>query len=173
MTTEVNETAEKKNETRTFISPCKVIYATGCTLGEFSEKFDLELSPEHDPEWYGYVTIEDGHPEWEDADSFNEKYDSTTCMDFACAYAAMKQGFKVGRRQHGSRHCPNVMAMAAGKIVGIDGDKAYFYHVNFIDIAEHDWYIVDNERVYVDYHELTVTPYTKFDSMLEMNGKGK
>ena len=55
--------------------------------------------------------------------------------------------------------------MAAGKIVGIDGDKAYKYDVNSIDIAEHDWYIVDNERVYVDYHELTVTPYTKFDMM--------
>jgi hypothetical protein len=164
MTTEVNETAEKKNETRMFISPCKVIYATGCTLGEFSEKFDLELSPEHDPEWYGYVTIEDGHPEWEDADSFNEKYDSTTCMDFACAYAAMRQGFKVGRSR-GTVFCPKVMAMAAGMIVGIEGDKAYKYDVNSIDIAEHDWYIVDNERVSIDCHTLTVTRYTKFDMM--------
>lgn len=172
MTTEVNETAEKKNETRTFISPCKVIYATGCTLGEFSEKFDLELSPEHDPEWYGYVTIEDGHPEWEDADSFNEKYDSTTCMDFACAYAAMKQGFKV-RRRYGMLSRA-VLTMAGNKIVIIEGDKAReYHHIGCDDIAAPDWQIIDNERVYVDYHELTVTPYTKFDSMLEMNGKGK
>ena len=63
--------------------------------------------------------------------------------------------------------------MAGNKIVIIEGDKAReHHHIGCDDIAAPDWQIIDNERVYVDYHELTVEPAPwQGDSRLDMSGK--
>ena len=62
----------------------EIVRAKMITLGEFFETY-LKQEPDSATAHYrGYLTVNDnGHPEWLDAESFHECFDSTERMDFA------------------------------------------------------------------------------------------
>ena len=121
----------------------EIVRAKLITLGEFFEIY-LKQEPDSTTAHYrGYLTVNDnGHPEWLDAESFHECFDSTERMDFAGAFAAMKAGYKVSRRLWGPENGYLIFEGGVLKAVDSAGTKTYA-SIESPSFSANDWMIIE------------------------------